>query len=90
MNTDFTKPFNNDVKKILNVTVVSEIKQAILSVEEARRLRDIPKLRKLKGYKEGIFYRIKVKRYRIGVTIEGNLATFARCLPRKDFYKYYP
>ena len=90
MITEFTKPFNNDVKNIPDVNLCSKIEQAVVRVEEARTLRDIPNLRKLKGYREGIYYRIKVRSYRIGITIEGGLVVLARCLPRKDFYKFFP
>ena len=88
MNTDFAKRFDNDVKKITDIAVTTAIEQAILNVEEALTMRDIARLRKLKGYR--IYYRIKIGRYRIGTAIEGNLVTFLRCLPRKDFYKYFP
>ena len=88
MKTDFAKQFDKDVNKINNATILDRIEQAIVIVEEARILREIPELKKLKGYR--IYYRIKIGRYRIGVTIEGDLVTFARVLPRKDFYKYFP
>ena len=90
MKTDFAKPFNNDVQKIANVVIVDEVKQAILDVKKAQTLKSIPNLRKLKGYKAGIYFRIRVGRYRIGVTIVGDLVTFARCLPRKNFYQCFP
>jgi len=90
MKTDFTKPFDKDVNNIIDVALLEKIEQAILNVEEAPTTREIRELRKLKGFKEGIFYRIKIGGYRIGVTIEGGLVTFARCLPRKNFYKKFP
>ena len=90
MNVDPTKPFLNDLKKIVDTSLKEKIEQSIAAVMKAVTIKDIPKLRKLKGYKPAIYYRIRVGSHRIGVTIEGNLATFARCLPRKDFYKNYP
>ena len=90
MKTEFTNPFDKDVDKILNEVLIEKIEQAIVSVEEAQTPHDIPELKKLKGYKKGIYYRIKVGRYRIGVIIEHDMVTFDRCLPRKDFYKHFP
>jgi len=90
MNTRFETSYGNDLKKIVDKALKAEIKQTTLSAEEAKTLKDIPKLRKLQGYKKGKYYRIRVGDYRIGVTVEGDLLTFERCLPRKDFYKYYP
>jgi len=51
-------------------------------------MRDIPNLKKLNGYM--VYYRIKVGEYRIGITIVGDMVTFVKCFPRKDFYKHFP
>jgi len=88
MNRYYENSFWKDVKKIINHSLKKQIEQTILSVQQAKTIKDIPGLKKMKGYK--IHYRIRIGHYRIGVTIEGDLTTFARCLPRKDFYKYYP
>jgi len=90
MNTDFKTSFGKTLKKITDKSIKSEIKQAILSVEGAMTIQDIPELKKLKGYRKGNFYRIKVRDYRIGITIENNLVTFYVALPRKDIYKFFP
>ena len=79
-----------DLKKINNMTVNAEVNKVFFTVKEAVKPKDIPELRKLEGYKKDIYYRIKIKRYRIGVTIEADLVTFARCMLRKDFYKFFP
>jgi len=88
MITDFTKQFDKILEKITNVTLLEKIEEAIKSVENAVMKKDIPKLKKLKGYK--IHYRIRVGRYRIGITIENDLVTFFTCLPRKEFYRRFP
>ena len=88
MNTYFENSYERDLKKITDKNLKVEIKQAILSVRAAQTVKGIPGLKKMKGYK--IHYRIRVGRYRIGVIIEGDMVTFLKCLPRKDFYKYFP
>ena len=88
MNTDQKKSFLNDLKKITDPALKAEIKQVIETVKKANSMQDISQLKKLKGYR--ISYRIRVGNYRIGVEIVGNLITFLKCLPRKDFYKYFP
>jgi len=90
MNTEFSPSFEKDIDKIVDSLLMFGIKKAVVSVENALTLKDIPKLRKLKGRKKGIYYRIGVGDYRIGITIESDLVSFARCLPRKDFYKHFP
>ena len=90
MNTDFKTSFSNDLKKVKDKSLLSKVKQVILDVEEAKGKQDIPELRKLKGNKKGIYYRIKIENYRIGVTIENNLVTFVVFISRKDIYKFFP
>jgi len=66
------------------------VDDAITSVEKAKSIKEIPNLKKLKGNKKGIFYRIKTGYYRIGVMIENDTVIFVICLPRKDIYKVFP
>ena len=54
MKTDPKKPFLNDLEKITEKKIRTEIEQAILSVQKAQTIRQIPQLRKLKGYRAGI------------------------------------
>jgi len=88
MNRDYQNSYWRDVKKIVEPALKEQVEQAMLSVREANTTRDIPELKKMKGYK--IHYRIKVGKYRIGVTIENDLVTFKVFDHRKDFYKRFP
>jgi len=88
MKTDPKKSFLHDLKKVANSAIRAGIDRAVSAVIDASDIHDIPKLKKLKGYR--IHYRIRVGNYRIGITIDGDLVTFIRCLPRKDFYKFFP
>ena len=91
MNTDFKTSFNNHIKKIVDQSLVEQINQAIEAVEKAASKKDIPKLEKLKGFKKGIYYRIRVGGdYRIGVEITDDLVTFAAFGHRSVIYKIYP
>ena len=88
MKTDFKTSFSGDLKKIIDAALHKKVNLAIETVENVTSKKDIPNLKKLKGYK--IFYRIKVGRYRIGISIVDDMVTFWRFLPRKDFYKFFP
>ncbi len=90
MTTDFKSSFLNDIKKVCDRKVAAGIKQAIMSVENAATMRDIPNLKKLKGFKSGNYYRIKVGGFRVGVTIEDETVIFVAFDNRKDIYKYFP
>jgi len=88
MNIDKKPSFFKDVKNIINPTLKERVEQAILSVQDARSPKNIPNLRKMKGYK--IHYRVKVGSYRIGITIVGDMVTFEAFGHRKDIYKSFP
>ena len=90
MNTDFKKSFLNDLKKVKDKMLLNKIKQVIFSVEAAQTMYDIPELKKLKGSSKGVYYRIKIDNYRIGITIENNEVTFVVLKQRKDIYKLFP
>jgi len=90
MNTDAKGSFLHSIKKITDPVIKMAVDDAITSVEDAKSIKEIPNLKKLKGNKKGIFYRIKTGYYRIGVTIENDTVIFVICLPRKDIYKVFP
>ena len=90
MNTDFRTSFLNDIKKVKDKRLLFKVEQSILDVESAEKIQDIPELRKLKGNKKGIYYRIKIDTYRMGVAIEHEMVTFVVFKPRKDIYKFFP
>lgn len=66
-----------------------KIEQFIFNdINNFKKTEDIPKLSKLKGYRN--YYKIRFGNYRIGIKITGNILAFERILHRKDIYKYYP
>ena len=88
MNIDIKNTFWKDLKKIIDPTLKEQVENIILAVEEAQTMKDIPNLKKLKGFK--VSYRIRAGDYRIGLTIENHMATFAVFKHRKDIYKFFP
>ena len=90
MKSEPTKAFLRDVKNIINPTVRADVEAVILSVRQAESIKDIPKLNLKKMQGKKIHYRIRIRKYRIGIIIDNNFIVFDRCLPRKDFYKYFP
>ena len=90
MNVSYRPSFRRSIKKIIDPALKEQVVQVVLSVKKAQTTSDIPELKKLKGYKKGIFYRITVGDHRIGVTIEDNMVTFFAFMHRKDIYKFFP
>ena len=89
MNVETNKSsFLRDLKKEATPELKAEVEQVIKTVKKVATMKDIPRLKKMKGYK--IDYRIRVGKYRIGIEIEGDLVTFVAFGHRKDFYKHFP
>ena len=87
MRTDAKTSFSRDIKKISPV-LQDEVYRIIEIVENAKTLQDIPELKKMRA--SNTAYRIRIRKYRIGIIIDNDIVVFDRCLPRKDFYKYFP
>jgi mRNA interferase RelE/StbE len=89
MNTDFNPSFRRAIKKITDGKLQKMIAQAIISVENAKTVNDIPHIKKLES-KKNIHYRIRVGNYRIGIIIESDMVTFLDFGDRKYLYNYFP
>jgi mRNA interferase RelE/StbE len=80
--------FGKDLRKIQDKSLSQKIKIAINEVKDAKDIRYINSLKKLKGYET--FYRIKIGDYRIGIEIVENEIIFTRFLYRRDIYRFFP
>lgn len=88
MKTDFKKSFTKDLKKIREQNLKKRVATAIKRAEEAKSLRKVENIRKLRGSDR--YYRIKIGDYRIGLKLKDNMLIFIRFLHRRDIYKYFP
>jgi mRNA interferase RelE/StbE len=84
----FNKTFLKELSRIPAAQRI-KIEQFIFNdIKSFNKTEDIPKLSKLKGYKN--YYKFRFGNYRIGIKIIYNVLIFERILHRKDIYKYYP
>ncbi len=83
---EFKKSFLKDIKKIKDKEIKLKIMDIIKKIEE-NRFKEL-NLKKLSGYND--FYRIKLKKYRLGIKKNDKKTIFVRLLHRKDIYKYFP
>ena len=88
MKLEFRSSFARDLKSIKDKALLRRVREIIEEVERARSLTEISNLKKLKG--RGDYYRIRIRDYRLGITLAGNILVFVRILNRKDIYKYFP
>jgi mRNA interferase RelE/StbE len=85
---EFRKSFQKDLEKIRDSDLLAKIKTMLEEVENAEVLLDVNNTKKLKA--DGNYYRIRVGNYRIGLTEDEGVITFARVLHRKEMYRYFP
>ena len=82
------RSFEKDTDKIKDKKILNLIAECIENVQNAKRVNEISQIKKLQGYNS--HYRIKIKDYRIGISIENNVIEFIRFLHRKEIYRYFP
>ena len=82
------KSLQKDIKKVNNQSIKNKLAKIIESIQNAKSIKEIPQLKKLKGSKE--FYRIRINNYRLGIRIQNEELILVRLLHRKDIYRYFP
>ena len=88
MEVKIDKSFQKDTDRIHDKAILKKIVETINTVQNVNNIRQIRNFKKLKGSQNN--YRIRIKDYRIGVTVSGSTIEFIRCLHRKDIYKFFP
>ena len=88
MKAAFRKSYVKDLEKPRDTEVRGRIREAIGRAERAETLQDVGDIRRLRGG-EGTYW-IRVGDHRLGLILDRESVVFARCLHRKDLYRYFP
>lgn len=88
MKIEFTRKFESQVDHLHDEKLKLEIANAVRAVMAADALQDIPKLKKLSGFKTA--FRIRTGNYRIGILYQDGVVYFVAFAHRKDIYKEFP
>jgi mRNA interferase RelE/StbE len=88
MELEFRESFIKDIDKIQDKKAKKACFDIIDQLPNLNTLREIPNIKKLKGFKS--YYRIKIGDYRVGIEYKDSKLIFKRFLLRKDVYKYFP
>lgn len=88
MRISFLSGFEKDLANSKDKTLAKIVFQCIQQFEEAKKLADIPNVKKLKGHPTAYLYR--KGKYRIGFFFEDNAAIFAAFAPRNKIYRKFP
>ena len=88
MKIAFRNVFFRDLKKLRDLSLVEDVQKVIGQVKIDTSPQEIKGLKKLSGTVDA--YRIRVGDHRIGVYIRQETVVIARCLHRRDFYRFFP
>jgi mRNA-degrading endonuclease RelE of RelBE toxin-antitoxin system len=88
MKVEFLKQFSKDLDDLVGASIKRQVADIIEELESVDSLPKRANFKKLKGHRNA--YRIRLGDYRLGFFLDGNTATFARLLHRKDIYKQFP
>ena len=87
MEVQIDQSFIRDVKKA-PAHMQKLIPAIIKSLRDAKKITDLPKVKKMAGAKNA--YRIRVDDFRLGFYMDNQLIILSRFLARKEIYKYFP
>ena len=87
MQIQIDNSFIRDTKKAPK-NIQKLITDIIESIRAVEKISNLPKVKKMGGYKNA--YRIKIDEYRIGLYLEAETIVLSRVLARKEVYKFFP
>jgi mRNA interferase RelE/StbE len=85
---EFLEAFEHDLDGLSDASLLKAVTSVISNIEQAKSLREVRNIKKLKGYKN--IYRIRIRDYRLGFKVEKGVVQLARFLNRKDIYRLFP
>lgn len=88
MKVEFDKSFSKSIDKLKNKRVKLQIIKFIEAIENAKSLKEITSIKKMKGHV--VSYRKKIGDYRIGFEYNKSIITFIIVAHRKDIYNMFP
>ncbi|MBX2900894.1 MAG: hypothetical protein KF775_14680 [Cyclobacteriaceae bacterium] len=89
MKVTFSKKYERQFDKLGNAKIRNQVASAVKSIIEAKRIEDIPAIKKLKGFKNA--YRVRSGEFRIGFFLEADGTVLVAAFDnRKDFYDRFP
>lgn len=80
--------FIRDLRRMRNPPLAARIEQVIEELKAASTIRDVRGVSRITS--AGEHYRIRIREYRLGITMDGETAILRRFLPRGEIYRHFP
>ena len=88
MTVEPSRQFSRDVRRLGSSQIRRRLDRAIQELIEAADITEVSGVRRLQA--EGQHYRVRIGDYRLGITMDGEIAVLRRFLPRGEIYRYFP
>ena len=88
MEIRYQSQFNRDLRRLRNPSIAALVEQVIEELKAASTIRDMRDVSRM--ISAGEHYRIRIREYRLGITLDGETAILRRFLPRGEIYRYFP
>ena len=88
MEVEYRISFTRDLRKIRSAEVRQRVLRKIEELEAAPAIEEVSGSRRLTA--GGRHYRIRIGDYRLGITMEGEVAVLVRFLHRREIYRFFP
>jgi mRNA interferase RelE/StbE len=88
VNVEFKRSFAKDLKRLRSKALRAQLLTVIEQVEQAATLDEVANLKRLTG--DGLYFRIRLGDYRIGLLFVEQTVVFVRFLHRRDIYRFFP
>ena len=88
MEIRYHNQFNRDLRRLSNPSLAAQVEQVIEELKAASTIRDVRGVSRMTS--AGEHYRIRIREYRLGITMDGETVIMRRFLPRGEIYRYFP
>ncbi len=89
MKLEVRRSFTRDIEGIRNQSLLNRIDRKIDEMEAADAITEVSSVKKLSS-SSGNDYHVRIGNYRLGFTIEDEVAILVRFGHRSDFYQSFP
>lgn len=89
MRTDIKRSFRRDLRQIHNAALRGRVDDVIANIEAASAVHQIPSIARVQD-PGGLYYRVRIGKYRLGFELVGDVAILDRFLVRGEFYDNFP
>ena len=89
MKLEIRRTFTRDIRRIRNQSLLNRIERKIAEMESADAITEVSSVKKLTS-SNGNHYHVRIGDYRLGLTIENEVAILVRFGHRRDIYQRFP